>query len=307
MLRSFLALLYGAGNLYGAISAFTTQKKIKDLLSLQKTFAGRFDEFDKQFKFLNDNILLLNRYIVKDITREKQVSIDNLEAISRSLKPIQDFFMQPVVGSKLIITPDRMQRAMMNPREVLVEVRDLSDLQPPNEPDMVPIVFYDSGLCVGFQKRLLIPKIFDCSYEPELWSLEYPDEKTDKLVISSDHDISMPSRLIFPNLKFIQSFSPKIEVPVISERKDILPEIKSEFQPRHSEKIIGSPLRTLFDYIIVGFGFGFTLGFFIDIIRYGIIGIFWLETLEEAIPLFMGTGILLGPIIGFICFLYNRN
>ncbi len=120
---------------------------------------------------LNDKILYAqNLESVKDITQTRQRKIDDLRNIREFLEPVQKAIGQEILSSAMILTPEKMRKALIkNPWEVLVDIQPVNLAVKPNNPHMVLVLFrYNDMEFLGWQMRGSLPMLFNCEYE-ELW------------------------------------------------------------------------------------------------------------------------------------------
>jgi len=114
---------------------------------------------------LSDNILYApNLSAVEDVTRPgAQRRLDGRE-VREYLEPVQRALKEPILSSAVILTPDKMQRAMAkNPWEVLMDVRPLDFFNVRLPPEGVPVQFEHNGVrYMGWQARGALPMLFDC-------------------------------------------------------------------------------------------------------------------------------------------------
>jgi hypothetical protein len=114
---------------------------------------------------LSDNILYAsNMQVVTDTTRRgAQRRIDRRE-VREYLEPVQRALKQPILSSTLILTPEKMRRALIkNPWEVLNDVRPLGLFSARLPPEGIPVQFEHQGMrYMGWQLRGTLPLLFDC-------------------------------------------------------------------------------------------------------------------------------------------------
>jgi len=123
--------------------------------------------------------------IVQDVTRTQQQKIENLREVKTCLEPIQQAIGEEILSSAMILTPQKMQKALAkNPWEVLVDVRPLNLVTPPNNPDLVPVAFVHNGIqFIGWQMRGTLPILFDCQFDISPTSkLLTPSEPVKKVI-----------------------------------------------------------------------------------------------------------------------------
>ncbi len=144
---------------------------------LYKNISGVFKGEQKQqyleqitnsIKRLSDNILYApNMQMVQNVTKKPQQQIADLKEVKACLEPIQQALGDEIFSLAMILTPDKMQNILAkNPWEVLIDIRPVNLATPPNNPDLVPIVFHHGGVqYIGWQMRKTLPILFDCQLD----------------------------------------------------------------------------------------------------------------------------------------------
>ncbi|MCK5718838.1 MAG: formylglycine-generating enzyme family protein, partial [Thiomargarita sp.] len=174
MLDALLSL--GAAS-SGVNSVFEMCKNVSGVFkgNQKDLYLNYLDSFDKSFKKISQNIervsdkilIAPNLEIVQDVNKTRQQKIEDLKEARESLEPIQRALDTEILSSAMILTPEKMQAALAkNPWLVLLDVRPISRVTSPNNPDLVPVVFHDNGMqYVGWQMRGTLPILFDCKFD----------------------------------------------------------------------------------------------------------------------------------------------
>lgn len=129
-----------------------------------------------QVERLSENIIYVpNLQAVKDTTRKHQNQIQDLREVRAYLDPIQQAFGEDIISSSMITTPEKLHQAMKkSPWDVLINIRPARYAEPSSDISMIPVMFEDDGVTyVGFQKRGILPIMFDCEYDDCKWWQQY--------------------------------------------------------------------------------------------------------------------------------------
>jgi formylglycine-generating enzyme required for sulfatase activity len=180
MIETFISVLGAANTIHDSYNKITGIFRSKDNSHIEY-----LDRIATGIERLSDNILYApNMETVQDITQSRQRQISNLREVKQSLEPVQKAVGSEILSSAIILTPDKMQLAMQkSPWEVLMDIRPVNLSNPPNNPDMIPIVFlHDGTQYVGWQMRGTLPMLFDCEYH----ELLVPDTQI-QIPSSSNH------------------------------------------------------------------------------------------------------------------------
>jgi formylglycine-generating enzyme required for sulfatase activity len=163
------------------LSLGSVSSSVNSVIDLYKNVSGVFKGKDKNqyleriadsLERLSDNILYApNMQVVQDVTKTRQQQIEDLKEARMCLESVQQVLGEEILSSAMILTPDKMQNALAkNPWEVLIDVRPVNSVTPPNNPDLVPVAFYHNGMhFIGWQMRGTLPILFDCQFE-QLWT-----------------------------------------------------------------------------------------------------------------------------------------
>jgi hypothetical protein len=158
-------------DLYKNVSGvFKGDQKIQYLEKMTTHLGG----IETQLERLSDNIIVApNMQVVQDVTKTHQQKIEDLREVKTCLEPIQQAMGEEILSSAMILTPEKMQNALAkNPWEVLVDVRPLNLVTPPNNPDLVPVAFYHSGMqFIGWQMRGTLPMMIVKNHNIKLLSI----------------------------------------------------------------------------------------------------------------------------------------
>ncbi len=94
------------------------------------------------------------------------------EHVSTLLVPLSESLGTEMLATAVVSTPIQLREAFQkDPWEVLVEVRPVARAKHPPNPDLVPVIFTDSGVAyVGWQARGALPLLLGCDFEPSLQS-----------------------------------------------------------------------------------------------------------------------------------------
>jgi formylglycine-generating enzyme required for sulfatase activity len=163
MIETFISLLGTANTIHDSYNKISGIFRSKDNSHIEY-----LDRIATSIERLSDNILYApNMETVRDITQNSQRKINNFREVKDSLEPVQRAVGSEILSSAIILTPDKMELAMQkSPWEVLMDIRPVNLSNPPNNPDMIPIVFeHDGTQYVGWQMRGTLPMLFDCTYD----------------------------------------------------------------------------------------------------------------------------------------------
>jgi formylglycine-generating enzyme required for sulfatase activity len=164
-LGSVSSSLNSVVDLYKNVSGiFKGDQKIQYLDKMTTHLGG----IEMQLERLSDKIIVAPQMqIVQDVTKTHQQKIEDLKEVKTCLEPIQQAIDEEILSSAMILTPEKMQNALAkNPWEVLIDVRPIDSVTPPNNPDLVPVAFYHNGMAfIGWQMRGTLPILFDCQFD----------------------------------------------------------------------------------------------------------------------------------------------
>ena len=106
-----------------------------------------------------------------------------------------------LLSTAVVSSPEKLRKAFeKDPWEVLINIRPVDRAKPPDNPDLVPIVFSDGGQAyIGWQTKGAMPLLFNCDFEEEA-SLWLPKSATSQAesAVTTKGASKRPWR--FPNL-----------------------------------------------------------------------------------------------------------
>ncbi len=173
MVEGILSLMGGYNTVHSFcqnVSGLLRGKKEDSLQYLEK-MNRNLEGIHAKFEQLSDHIVYAKSLsAVEDVTRSRQQKVEDLREARQYLEPVQQALGQEIISSAIVVTPERMQRALQkNPWDVLIEVRPASFASKPPDSDYVPILFIHNNVqYIGWQKRGALPVMFDCELN-ELW------------------------------------------------------------------------------------------------------------------------------------------
>ncbi len=140
-----------------------------------------------QVERLSDTILYApNLQAVLDMGNTRTQQIRDLRDVREQLEPVQRAIGTEILSSAVILTPERMQQALIrDPWEVLCDIRPVNLFKADKlPPEGVPVLFEHQNIkYLGWQLRGTLPILFNCRYD-ELWVPE-SGRKTPHLVSSA--------------------------------------------------------------------------------------------------------------------------
>ena len=174
-------------DLYKNVSGiFKGDQKIQYLDKMTSHLGG----IETQLERLSEKILVApNMEVVKNVTQTRQQKIADLTEVKTCLEPIQEAIGEEILSSAMILTPEKMQNALAkNPWEVLIDVRPVNLITPPNNPDLVPVVFHHNGMqFIGWQMRGTLPILFDCQFD-QLWTPSIVENSKSEIPVNPRFD-----------------------------------------------------------------------------------------------------------------------
>ena len=179
IIESVLSIVSGATGVYSAIGALKSGRQAALILEHLASVGQKVER-------LSDRILYFERTVVRNTERARCGMACEISDIKNRLEPVAEALGQEILSSSLIPTPYKMKAAMAsNPWNVLLDIRPLSYAVPQPSPEMVPILFSDSGTdYIGWQLAGVMQQLFDCIYEPSQWLQER----------TPGHDVQPPDR-----------------------------------------------------------------------------------------------------------------
>lgn len=155
--------LSSVAGLHSWASGLKTGKVLDQLLNEVQSLGGAH-RLDVQR--LSDSILYSPA--LREIhTNTGRIAAD-LRELRELLTPLQTALGGNILSSAMTPTPSRLRDAFRsNPWSVLLEIRPVSRVTAPTNPDLVPVLFSDQdSYYVGWQTRGALPMLFDLQYEP---------------------------------------------------------------------------------------------------------------------------------------------
>ncbi|MGE3702644.1 MAG: FHA domain-containing protein [Hyphomicrobiaceae bacterium] len=115
---------------------------------------------------LRENIYFAPQWRAVSDTEHPSRALGNLRSVCQVLEPVQQAIGGKIVSSRVITTPDKMEKVLRaNPWDVLQVIRPYEFAAQHPDPAMVPIMFvHDGGRYVGWQMRGVLPVMFDCEW-----------------------------------------------------------------------------------------------------------------------------------------------
>ena len=156
MLETFLSISGGFNTLH------ETYQRISGIFKADKN-QQYLERIASGIERLSDTIYAPSQENVIDVNQSHQRKINSLKEVKEFLEPVQRAVGGEILSSAMIWTPERMQNVMREkgPWEVLADIRPLALSKPPNNPDMIPILFEHQGLqYIGWQMRGVLPIMF---------------------------------------------------------------------------------------------------------------------------------------------------
>lgn len=150
----------------------------KDLHDKYKTLCAihygetAFQKLDQKIERIAERILYApDLQGVVDTNQTTQQVYRDRKQIHDALEPVQRVLNQDILSSAMILTPERMQQALItNPFEVLCDPRPINFFDSSRmPPEGVPVMFEIDGMkYLGWQLKGTLPFLFNCRYD-ELW------------------------------------------------------------------------------------------------------------------------------------------
>lgn len=163
----------GVVDIYGAVGAIRKGRQTERYL---EKFSSDMGGIRVALERISNHIMIANLDAVRDVTQNRQCYIENLRDVREALEPIQRAIGDDILSSAMIWTPEKMNKAMSeNPWEVLLFIQPVALAKPPDNPNLMPIIFEHSGVqYIGWQAKGTLPMLFDCQYE-NLWVPRQPE------------------------------------------------------------------------------------------------------------------------------------
>jgi len=168
VVESCLTILGATSSLTSIHSWFTGFKmgeQLRMLLNEQVVIRSKIERLSEH---------ILHAPSIQQVISIKETSnqISKLRDLKNLLEPIQDHLKEDILATAVLSTPSKLKKAFQeDPWKVLLEIRPIARIQRPTNPDLVPILFTDTGITyVGWQTTGALPLLFDCNYSPNLSS-----------------------------------------------------------------------------------------------------------------------------------------
>jgi hypothetical protein len=158
---SIMANAAGIHSWFSGLHSGRDQKRLLEEVSRMRLAVER----------LTDHILYVPAIKeVRDLTASRRTQLEERQAIAELLGPLQNALQDEIVATAIIATPERLRTAFAkDPWEVLFSIRPIGKLKKPSDPDIIPVVFAESGLYyIGWQMRGALPGLLDCAYKPAI-------------------------------------------------------------------------------------------------------------------------------------------
>jgi len=159
---SALSVMANAAGIHGWFTGLHTgrdQKRLLEEVSKMRLAVER----------LTDHILYIpSLKEVRDLTVSRREQLEERQTIAELLGPVQSALREEVLATAVISTPERLRAAFSkDPWEVLFSIRPVGKVKKPSDPDIIPVIFSESGLYyIGWQMRGALPGLLDCEYKP---------------------------------------------------------------------------------------------------------------------------------------------
>lgn len=221
---------------YERVSAiFHGDTHVKLINCINKFYYISDKENHNLFERLSDHIFYNpSLQLIKDKNFSTQRKIDDLRKVRESLEPLQKVLGGDIVSSAMIWTPKKMQDAFdESPWEVLVDIRPISFASKSTNPEMIPFLFDSSGVhYIGWQRKSLLPIIFNCAYS-EIW------QDSNDLSEKQDEDNNFTEnerRALYMLINKLYQANKKAEKSLAIAEKEIKETLKSLKDLRNSNK-----------------------------------------------------------------------
>ncbi len=160
-------------------------------------------KIDQKFEKLSEHIIYApNLQAVEDTTKTTQQVYRDYKQIHDTLEPVQRALNQDILSSAMILTPDKMQQALItNPFEILADARPIDCFDGSRmPPEGVPVIFERDGVkFMGWQLKGTLPFLFNCRYD-ELWIPPAPSIISNPISQTILNWQSIPAKIQYNNL-----------------------------------------------------------------------------------------------------------
>lgn len=167
-LGSVISLLGPAADVAGIYSWITGIKYGKSLDEVLNRIRDIQESINRNQVETLSNHIFLNDSIqeVKDITRTTQKQLNDRQQIKKLLEPVQRRLNCDIISTSIIPTPHKIAQKSLD--DYFYMISPLDRIVKPPDPTSIPFLFErNQKYFIGWQKRALIPFLFDCEYEPQ--------------------------------------------------------------------------------------------------------------------------------------------
>ena len=160
---TILGATSGAATLHSWFTGFKMGDQIQKALNEQAIIRSEIQR-------LSDHILYAPTIKQVKNLNESSSQIKDLRSLREILDPIQHSLKEDILSTAIISTPDKLRDAFKkDPWEVLIEIRPANRTRKPANPDLVAILFTDSGIpYIGWQTKGALPLLFGFEYSPNI-------------------------------------------------------------------------------------------------------------------------------------------
>lgn len=160
---TILSTLSGVASLHSWYTGLKIGNQLNNMLLEQ-------DNIKTEIKRLSEHILYLQSIQQVYNTKGNSEKLTDLREILRILEPIQLGLNEDILSTAIISTPTKLRQAFKtDPWKILIEIRPVKYTRRPANPDLVPIIFTDNGVCyIGWQTKGALPLLLNCDYSPDI-------------------------------------------------------------------------------------------------------------------------------------------
>ena len=103
---------------------------------------------------------------LKELSSTNSTTVEALQDVKELLSPVQKAMQQDILSGAVVTTPDKLRYHLgKSPQDVLVEIRPINHVLAPRNPNLIPVVYQDSGqFYVGWQTKAALYDLLDVSY-----------------------------------------------------------------------------------------------------------------------------------------------
>jgi len=100
---------------------------------------------------------------------ESSKKVTDPRELREILEPVQTGLNEDILSTAMLTTPSKLRQAFQkDPFEVLMDIRPVNRAKRPTNSDVLPILFYDSGIYfIGWQTRGAL-LLFNCGYSSDI-------------------------------------------------------------------------------------------------------------------------------------------